>query len=55
MVIVNSSPGFDGRSAFYAEAIHQGGMATLEVDMFHGRGLPDSPRHNMPHVYAGLR
>lgn len=55
VVIVNSSPGFDGRGAFYAEAIHKAGMATLELDMFHGRGLPASPRHNMPHVYAALR
>lgn len=54
VVIVNSSPGFDGRGAFYAEALNQAGIATLEIDMFQGRGLPLSPVQNMPHVYQSL-
>lgn len=55
VVIVNSSPGFDGRGAFYAEALNQAGIATLEIDMFQGRGLPVSPVHNMPHAFQSLR
>jgi uncharacterized protein len=55
VVIVNSSPGFDGRGAFYADALNQAGIATLEIDMFQGRGLPLSPVLNMPHVYQSLQ
>src|SRR5512145_1197884 len=55
VLIVNSSPGFDGRGAFYAEALTQAGIATLEVDMLQGRGLPATPRHNLPHAYETLR
>ena len=54
VVIVNSSPGFDGRSAFYADALNLAGIATLEIDMFQGKGLPASPRRNLPHVYQTL-
>ena len=54
VLILTSSPGFDGRSAFYAEALVRAGFATLEIDMFQGRGLPASPRHNLPHVYQAL-
>jgi len=55
VIIVNSSPGFDGRGAFYAEALNQGGIATLEIDMCQGRGLPLSPVHHLPHVYQSLQ
>jgi dienelactone hydrolase len=54
VVIVNSSPGFDGRGAFYADALNLAGIATLEIDMFQGKGLPASLRHNLPHVYQTL-
>jgi dienelactone hydrolase len=54
VVIVNSSPGFDGRGAFYAEALNRAGIATLEVDMCQGRGLPASPVHHLPHVFQSL-
>ena len=54
VLIVNSSPGFDGRGTFYAEALNLGGIATLEVDVFQGKGLPPTPRHNLPHVYQAL-
>ena len=33
VVIVTSSPGFDGRSAFYAEALQAAGFATLVTDI----------------------
>jgi dienelactone hydrolase len=54
VLIVNSSPGFDGRGTFYAEALNSVGIATLEVDMFQGKGLPATPRDNLPHVYQTL-
>ena len=55
VLIVNSSPGFDGRGAFYAEALAKAGIASFEVDMFQGKGLPATPRHNMPHAFQALR
>jgi dienelactone hydrolase len=55
VLILNSSPGFDGRGAFYAEALTQAGIATLEIDMLQGRGIPATARHNMPHAYETLR
>jgi dienelactone hydrolase len=55
VVILNSSPGFDGRSAFYAQALNDAGIATLEVDMAQGRGLPASPHQHLPHAFGSLR
>ncbi len=55
VLIVNSSPGFDGRGAFYAEALNAAGIATLEVDLFQGKGIPATPRHNLPHAYQSLQ
>ena len=55
VLIVNSSPGFDGRSASYAEALSQAGIATLEIDMSQGKGLPLTARHHLPHAYQSLQ
>lgn len=55
VLILHSSPGFDGRGAFYAEALNQAGIATLEIDYLQGRGIPATPRHNMPHAYETLQ
>ncbi len=55
VMIVNSTTGSDGRGAFYAEALNQAGIATLEVDIFQGRGIPASLVHNMPHMFQSLR
>jgi len=55
VVIINSSPGFDGRGVFYAEALNAAGIATLEVDMFQGSGLPPSPVQNLPHAFRSLQ
>jgi dienelactone hydrolase len=55
VVIINSSPGFDGRGAFYAEALNAAGIATLELDIFQGSGLPASPVQNLPHAFASLQ
>lgn len=52
VVIVNSTPGFDGRSALYAAALADAGLAALEVDFFQGQGSPASPHQNLPQLYA---
>ena len=52
VVIVNSTPGFDGRSAPYASALAEAGLAVLEVDFFQGQGSPASPHENLPQLYA---
>jgi dienelactone hydrolase len=54
VVIVNSALGFDGRGASYADALGEAGIVTLEIDMFQGRGLPASARHNLPHAFQAL-
>lgn len=54
VVIVNSSPGFDGRSAFYAEALNAAGIASFEVDMFQGRGIAPWIVADMPHAFQAL-
>jgi uncharacterized protein len=54
VIILTSSPGFDGRGADYARELNLAGFATLELDMFQGRGLPSSPRENLQHVYFAL-
>lgn len=55
VVILHSSPGFDGRGAFYAEALNQAGIATVEIDYLRGKGMPATPRHNLPHAYQSLQ
>jgi uncharacterized protein len=55
VMIVNSAPGFDGRSAFYAQALNRAGIATLELDFMQGRGQPASPRQHMANAYETLQ
>ena len=55
VLILHSSPGFDGRGAFYAEALNLAGIASVEIDYLRGKGMPATPRHNLPHVYETLR
>jgi uncharacterized protein len=52
VIIVNSTPGFDGRSAAYARALVDAGMAAMEVDLFQGQGAPASPHHNLLQLHA---
>ena len=55
VLILHSSDGFDVRGAFYAEALNEAGIATLEIDYLRGRGIPATPRHNLPHAYETLK
>jgi dienelactone hydrolase len=55
VLILHSSPGFDGRGAFYAETLNEAGIATVEIDYMQGKGLPATPRHNLPHAYETLK
>lgn len=54
VVFVTSSPGFDGRGAFYSEALNENGFATLELDVTAGKGLPASPRDQLSRVFEAL-
>jgi len=55
VLILHSSPGFDGRGAFYAEALNRAGFATIEIDYMQGRGMPATPVHHLPHVFQTLQ
>ena len=54
VLILHGSAGIDGRGASYARVLHDAGIATLEIDMFQGRGRPATTRLNLPHVYGSL-
>ncbi len=55
VLILHSSAGIDGTGAFYARALNQAGIATLEIEMFFSRASrPQSTRGNMPHGYGSL-
>jgi hypothetical protein len=54
VLILHGSGGVDGRGAFYAKALQEAGIATLEITMFQPHGRPrEGQKANMPHV--GLR
>jgi len=55
VLILHGSAGIDGRGASYAEALNAAGIATLEIDLFQGRGRPATTRHNMPHAFESLQ
>lgn len=56
VLILHGSAGVDGRGAFYARALEEAGIATLEITMF-GRGGRPRTGHaaNMPHAAAALK
>ena len=54
VVFVTSSPGFDGRGAFYSEALNAKGIATLELDVTLGKGLPSEPSEHLRHLFEAL-
>jgi dienelactone hydrolase len=55
VLILHTATGFDGRGSFYADALNQAGIATVEIDYLRGKGIPPSAYDNLPHVYETLR
>ena len=62
VVIVHGSGGVDSRGAFYARALNEAGIATLEIDMWSARGLsggsagrPQSVSETLPDAYGALK
>jgi dienelactone hydrolase len=56
VLILHGSGGVDGRGAFYAKALQDAGIATLEITMFPPGGRPRAgQKANMPHAAAALR
>jgi dienelactone hydrolase len=55
VLILHGSGGVDGRGAFYAKALQDAGIATLEITMFPPGGRPRAgQKANMPHAAAAL-
>ena len=56
VLILHGSGGVDGRGAFYAKALQEAGIATLEITMFQfGRRPKAGPEATIPHASAALR
>jgi dienelactone hydrolase len=62
VLICHGSDGVDGRGEFYAPALHEAGIATLEIDMWAARGTgrgaasrPGSPIETLPDAFGALR
>jgi len=56
MLILHGSGGVDGRGAFYAKALQEAGIATLEITMFAPGGRPQAgSKATMPHAAAALK
>lgn len=60
VVIVHGSGGVDFRGDFYARALNEGGIATLEIDLWESRGVtgvadrPALPIITVPDTFGGL-
>ncbi len=61
VVILHGSSGVDARGDFYAQALNQAGIITLEIDMWEARGVsgaanrPPLPIYNYPDAFGALR
>jgi dienelactone hydrolase len=56
VLILHSGGGVDGRGAFYATALQEAGIATLEITMFAPGDAPrGGPKANLPHAAAALK
>jgi dienelactone hydrolase len=56
VLILHGSGGIDGRGAYYAKALQDAGIATLEITMFAPGGRPRSgTKATMPFAAAALR
>ena len=61
VLILHSSSGIDSTGRFYARALNNAGIATLELDLWGARGLqggsanrPATPQETLPDVFAAL-
>jgi dienelactone hydrolase len=55
VLLLHGSGGVDGRGAFYARALQDAGLATLEITMFRPGGRPRAgTKATMPHAAAAL-
>ncbi len=61
VIILHSSSGIDSTGQFYAKALNNAGIATLELDLWGARNLqggsgdrPESPQETLPDVFAAL-
>lgn len=61
VIILHSSAGVDSTGAFYARALNNSGIATLELDLWGARDLdggsanrPQLPQETLPDVFAAL-
>ncbi|MET0403621.1 MAG: dienelactone hydrolase family protein [Cystobacter sp.] len=62
VVIAHGSGGVDSRGSYYARALNEAGIATLEIDMWSARGLsggaegrPRAVSETLPDAYGALR
>ncbi len=56
VLILHGALGEDGRGAFYAKALNEAGIATLEITMFPPSRPPRvGPKATMPHAAAALK
>ena len=56
VLVLHSRAGIDGTGMFYAEALNRAGIATLEIQMFHGAAqMPRDSRQNLPHAFGALK
>src|SRR5206468_8328 len=56
VLILHGSGGVDGRGAYYAKALQQAGIATLEITMFAPGARPRSgTKATMPYAAAALK
>ncbi|MFI5329603.1 MAG: dienelactone hydrolase family protein [Desulfobaccales bacterium] len=56
VLILHGATGVDGRGAFYAKALNEAGIATLEITMFPPNSPPrEGVKSTMPHAAAALK
>jgi dienelactone hydrolase len=62
VVIVHGSTGVDSRGSYYASALNEAGIATLEIDMWTARGLkggaegrPKTVAETLPDAYGAFK
>jgi len=61
VIILHTTAGIDSTGRFYAKRLNKAGIATLELDLWGGRGLsggatsrPEAPQQTLPDAYTAL-